>query len=134
VPAEHAGHLPPTVDRAQLDLTAGHETEEQHDGHVFARQRALRFNLSAKFLVKPLNRIRRAQRLPLGLEEDKEREQLVAAFSQTRHHSRAALSPCVFEGRESSAGRVGTGRVDDAVEVVADLGNKPRRATANPLP
>ena len=35
-------NLPPAVDSAQLDLPARHEAEEQDDGGVFARQRALR--------------------------------------------------------------------------------------------
>jgi hypothetical protein len=34
----HAARLAPVVDSAQLDLTAGHETEKQNDGRVLARQ------------------------------------------------------------------------------------------------
>jgi hypothetical protein len=47
--ADHRGDFPPAVDFAQPDLPARHKAEEQHDGRVFARQRALRFgNLGAQ--------------------------------------------------------------------------------------
>src|SRR5205823_9993136 len=59
--------------------------------------------------------------LPLRLGEAKEREQLVAAFAQARHHARAALPPCPLEGCVGGTGRVGAGSVDDTMEVVADL-------------
>jgi hypothetical protein len=40
--SEHGSDFPPAVDSAQLDLPAGHETEEQNQRRVFAWQRALR--------------------------------------------------------------------------------------------
>ena len=50
--------FPPAVDPAQLDLSACHESEEQDQGRV-----------------EPLNHVRGAGRLPLGLGETEEREE-----------------------------------------------------------
>ena len=41
-----------------------------------------------------------------------------------RHHARAAPDPRALEGGVRSAGRVSVGRVDDAVEVVANLSER----------
>src|SRR5207249_1149114 len=57
--AEHRRDLLPAVDPAQLDLPACHETEEQDQRRVLARQRALRLHASAKFLVELRNVVRR---------------------------------------------------------------------------
>src|SRR5215470_18366851 len=83
--AEHDGDLPPAVDPAQLDLPAGHEAEEQDQGRVLGRQRALRFHASAKFLVEPLNCVRRPQRLPLGSGKGKEQRLLKTGGRLIRH-------------------------------------------------
>jgi hypothetical protein len=68
--------------------------------------------------------IRGAQRLPLPLRESEEGEQFVAAFVQARHHARAPLGPRALEGNVGDAGCIDIGRVHDAVEVVADLGQR----------
>ena len=49
--------------------------------------------------------------------EAKEREELVAAFSQTRYDARTALMHCARRPRRG-AGRVGIRCVDDAMQVV----------------
>src|SRR5437667_4977492 len=127
---EHPGDFPPAVDPAQLDLPTHHEAEEQGQRCVFAGQRALRLQAPAKLLVEPLNRVRGAQRLPLPFGEGEEREQFVAAFPKAHHHAWAALGPLSLKGRVSGAGGVGISRVDDAMEVVADLGQRMFRCFA----
>src|SRR5262249_52825648 len=57
-----------------------------------------------------------------ALGESEEREQLVAALTQARHHARAASGPRALEGRVSSSRGVSTRGVHDAMEVVPDLG------------
>jgi len=121
---EHRGDFPPAVNPAQLDLPTHHEAEEQGQRRVFAGQRALRLHAPAKLLVEPLDRVRGAQRLPLRLGEGEEREQFVAAFPKTHHQAWAALGPLSLKGRVGGAGGVGISRVDDAMEVVADLGQR----------
>jgi hypothetical protein len=79
---------------------------------------------ASEFLVEPLDHVGGAEGLPLRLGEVEEREELVAAFPQARHHARAALGPVALEGCVRGTGRVVIGRVDDAVEVVADLGKR----------
>jgi hypothetical protein len=101
---------------------ARHKAEEQDKRGVFARQGALRLHAASEFSVKSLDHVCRAQRLPLRFGEREEREELVAAISQARHHARATFGPRALEGRVSSAGGISIGGVDDAVEVVADLG------------
>jgi len=120
--AEHRGDLPPAVDPAQLDLPAGHEAKEQDQCRVLGRQRALRLHAAPEFLVDPLDRIRGSQRLPLGAWEPEEREQFVTAFPQARYDARTPLAPRALEGRVCGAGGVGIRRVDDAMGVVANLG------------
>ena len=72
---------------------------------------------------KPLDTfIRGSQRLPLGAWEPEEREQFVTAFPQARYDARTPLAPRALEGRVCGAGGVGIRRVDDAMEVVANLG------------
>src|SRR5258706_4737219 len=119
--AEHRGDLPPAVNPAQLDLSARHKTEEKDQGCVFAWQRALRLHAAPEFLVEPLNHVCGAERLPLRLREAEEREKFVAAFSEARHHARAALAPRALEGAVGDTRSVSAGRVDDAMKVVADL-------------
>jgi len=82
----------------------------------------LRLHAPAKLFVEPLNRVRGSQRLPLGLGEAEEREEFVTAFPQARHHARAALTPLPLERRIREARGVGAVSVNDAMEVVADLG------------
>src|SRR5262245_56171350 len=77
---EDGGDLPPAVDPAQPDLPARHETEEQYDGGVFTRERALRLHPAAEFFVEPLDDVCGAQRLPLPFREPEEGEQFVAAL------------------------------------------------------
>src|SRR6267142_3009803 len=120
--AQHRRDSPPAVDPAQLDLAARHKAEEQDERGVFARQGALRLHAASEFSVKSLDRVCRAQRLPLHFGEGEEREELVAAFPQARHHARATFGPRALKRRVSSAGSVSISGVDDAVEVVADLG------------
>jgi hypothetical protein len=96
---QHRADLLPTVDLAQPDLPARHEAEEQDWCRVFGGQRAVRLRFG----------------------EAKEREELVAAFSQARYDARTALVPCALEGRVGDAGGVGIRRVDDAMEVVTDV-------------
>src|SRR5439155_11359114 len=111
-------------DPAQLDLPTRYEAEEQDDGGVFTRERALRLHPAAEFFVEPLDDVCGAQRLPLPLREPEEGEQFVAALAQARHHARAALGPRALEGRIREARRVGVRPVDDTVEVVPDLGQR----------
>src|SRR5437762_219405 len=113
--AEHGGDLLPAVDPAQPDPPAGHEAEEQDHRRVLGGQRALRFHASAKFLMEPLNRVGGSQRLPLLFREPEERQELLAAFPQARHHTRAALAPGALEERVGSASRLSIGRVDDSM-------------------
>src|SRR6185436_2576019 len=88
---------------------------------LLARQRALGFDASAKFLVEPLNHVCGAERLPLRLGEAEERDKFVAAFSEARHHTRAALAPRALEGAVGDTRSVSAGRVGDAMKGVADL-------------
>src|SRR5260370_35302733 len=118
--AYHRGDLPPAVDPAQLDLPARHEAEEQDDGGVFTRERALRLYPAAEFFVKPLDDVCGAQRLPLRFREPEEGEQFVAAFAQARHHARAPLTPPPLEGRILHARGVATHRSHDRVDVAPD--------------
>src|SRR5260370_8361031 len=122
--AYHRGDLPPAVDAAQPDLAGGHEAEEQDGGGVFTRERALRLYPAAEFLVEPLDDVCGAQRLPLRFREPEEGEQFVAALAQARHDARAPLTPRPLEGRVRDARGVGARSVDDAVEVVPDLGQR----------
>src|SRR5439155_16332750 len=108
-------------DPAQLDLAACHETEEQDHRRVLGWQRTLRLHAAPEFFVEPLDHVRRAQCLPLRLGEAEEREELLATFPQARHHARAAFTPRPLKGRIRDASSVGAGRVDDTMEVVADL-------------
>src|SRR5258708_7396755 len=85
VPAYHRGDLPPAVDPAQLDLPARYEAEEQDDGGVLTRERALRLYPAAIFFVESLDDVCGAQRLPLPLRESEEGEEFVAAFPQAGH-------------------------------------------------
>src|SRR5207245_3764240 len=89
---KYRGDLPPAVDPAQLDLPAGHETEEQDDRGFFAWQRALRLHTAAKLFVKTFDHVRRPERLPLPLGKSEEREELVAALAEARHESGRRLS------------------------------------------
>jgi len=84
----------------------------------------LRFDAASELLVEALNRVGRSQRLPLGLGEGEEREQLVAALAQTGHDAWAALGPRTLESRVGDTRGVATGCVDDTVEVVTDLGQR----------
>ena len=102
---QHRRDFPPAVDPAQLDLPARHKAEEQDERGVFARQGALRLHAASEFSVKSLDHVCRAQRLPLLFGEGEEREELVAAFPQARHHARTTFDPRALERRVSSAGR-----------------------------
>src|SRR5260370_7121778 len=57
------------VQLAQLDLPGRHQAEEQDQGAVLARQRALGLHPPAEFAVEPLYHVGRAARLPLLLPE-----------------------------------------------------------------
>src|SRR2546430_2655027 len=131
--AEYRGDSPPTIDPAQLDLPTRYEAEEQDDGGVFAGQRALCLHAPAEFLVEPLDDVRALQCFPLRFGEGEEREKLVTGFPQAGHDARAALGPRTFEGCVRGAGHVSIGRVDDAVEVVTDLGQHMLRALRSRL-
>src|SRR5437879_6519905 len=74
--------------------------------------------------MEPLNRVGGSQCLPLLFREPEERQELLAAFPQARHHTRGALGPGALEERVGSASRLSIGRVDDSMEVVADLGKR----------
>jgi len=67
----------PAVDLPQLDLPARYEAEEQYDGGVFTRERAMRLYPAAKFFVEPLDDVCGAQRLPLRFREAEEGEQFL---------------------------------------------------------
>jgi len=105
--AEHGGDLPPAVDSAQLYLPARYETEEQDQRGVFVWQRALCFHTPPKFLMEPFDHVRASQCLPLCLREGEEL---------------ATLAPCAFEARVGGTSGIGIRSVNDAMEVVADLG------------
>jgi hypothetical protein len=45
---DHGGDFLPAIDSAQLDLAAGHEAEEEDEGSVCDRQRALGLHAAAK--------------------------------------------------------------------------------------
>src|SRR5439155_2680375 len=90
-------------------MPAGHEAEEQDHRRVLGGQRALRFHASAKFLMEPLNRVGGSQCLPLLFREPEERQELLAAFPQARHHTRAALALGQAVGRPPAGiGRLGS--------------------------
>src|SRR5207237_1988723 len=56
--------------------------------------------------------------------------ELVAAFSQTRYDARTALVPRALEGGVGGAGRIGVGRVHDAMEVVTAVRQRVLRRLA----
>ena len=76
---------------------------------------------SAKFFVKPLDRVPGPERLPLRLGEGEEREQLVAVFSKTSHDARATVGPRSLERHVRAPRGVDTGCIRDAMNVIADL-------------
>jgi len=78
------------------------------------------FTRRPKLPVEPFYHVRGSKRLPLHSGEAEKREDFVAAFPQTRHDARALRGPRTFEGGVRRPGRVGAGRVDDSMEVVAD--------------
>jgi hypothetical protein len=85
----------------------------------------MRLHASSELLVEPLNRVRGS-----SFGEAKEREEIVAAFSQTRYDARTARGPCALEGRVGGAGGVGIRRVDEAMEVVTDFRQRVLRRLA----
>jgi len=88
------------------------------------------FHAAAELFVEPLDGIGRSQRLPLRLWEAEECQELLAAFAQARYDARTPLAPRALEGRVCGARGVDIRRVDDAVEVVADLGQRVLRRFA----
>src|SRR2546425_3988071 len=82
--------------------------------------RSLRLHAAAELFVQPFDHVCRALRLPLRLGKSGKRQELVAALAQARHDAGAGLGPRALEGGGRATGRVGTGRVDDSMEVVAD--------------
>ena len=59
-------------------MPARYEAEEQDDGGVLTRERALRLYPAAEFFVEPLDDVCGAQRLPLRFRKPEEGEQFVA--------------------------------------------------------
>src|SRR5207245_1347403 len=122
-PPELAQPLPERVEQGR-SIGRGRHTKKTYPRHLsrlLGGQRALGLHAPSELLVEPLNRVRGSYRFPLRFGVAKEREELVAAFSQTRYDARTALVPCALEGRVGGAGGVGIRRVDDAMEVVTDF-------------
>ena len=105
--AEHSADSLPAVDSPQLDLPTHDKAEEQDDGGLFTRERALRLHAAAKFLVEPLNHVRATERLPLRFRKPEEREELIAAFMETGHDARAAFGPRALEAVVGNACGIG---------------------------
>src|SRR2546425_12373801 len=82
--------------------------------------RSLRLHAAAELFVQPFDHVWRALRLPLRLGKSGKRQELVAALAQARHDAGAGLGPRALEGAVRATGPVGTGRVDGALEGVAD--------------
>ena len=55
------------VDLPQLDLSAGHEAEEQDQRRVLGRERALSLHAPPEFLVEALDDVGSAQRYSIAL-------------------------------------------------------------------
>ena len=73
----------PSVDLAHRDLSRGEQRPEQHRRGLRRRQDGLRLDPSLELFVQALDRVRRANRLPLAFREAREGEELVAGFLQT---------------------------------------------------
>src|SRR5712691_4311381 len=120
--ADHRREFRVAVDLTQPDLPRGHETEEQADGGVLGRQRALRLDPAPKLLIQALDGVRGPQRLPLRLGEAEKGEQLVAALREAPRDPRTARAPLARTGGVGGPGALATGSVDDTMEVLAELG------------
>src|SRR5713226_5744127 len=120
--ADHRREFRVAVDLAQPDLPRRHETEEQADGGVLGRQRPLSLDPPTKLFVQAFNGVRGPQRLPLRFGEAEKGEQLVAALGETPRDPRTARAPLARTGGVGGPGALAIGGVDDAMEVLAELG------------
>src|SRR5713226_5713597 len=122
--ADHRREFRVAVDLAQPDLPRRHETEEQADGGVLGRQRPLSLDPPTELFVEAFNGVRGPQRLPLRLGEAEKGEQLVAALGETPRDPRTARAPLARTGGVGGPGALATGGVDEAMEVLAELGER----------
>src|SRR5712691_517398 len=122
--ADHRREFRVAVDLAQPNLPRRHENEKQADGGVLGRQRPLSLDPPTKLLVHAFNGVRGPQRLPLRLGEAEKGEQLVAALRETPRDPRTARAPLARTGGGGGPGALATGGVDDAMEVLAELGER----------
>src|SRR5713226_7352401 len=122
--ADGGRELRVAVDLPQPDLPRRHQAEEQADRGLLGRQRALRLDPPSKLLVQALDGVRRPQRLPLRPGEAKEGEQLLAALREAPRDPRTALAPFALEVSVRDARPLPTGGIDDAMEVLAELGER----------
>ena len=65
--SQHRWDLAPAIETAQPDLSADHETEEQHERGVLGGQRALGLHPPPELFIQPLDAVGGAERLPLRL-------------------------------------------------------------------
>jgi hypothetical protein len=56
---DDGSELPPPVNFAESDLTTRHETEQQDDGRILGRQRALSFHPTLKLAMQTLDHVNR---------------------------------------------------------------------------
>jgi hypothetical protein len=81
-------------------MTAAQQTKEQQEDGLLPRQARLGFGPASKLPVDPLERIRRAQRLPLQLRKAEKGEEIIAGLVQAFHDGWTAQAPLL---RESGA-------------------------------
>jgi len=70
----------PADQPAQLNLSATQQSEQEEQDRLLVRERSLGLGSPPKLLVDPLQRVGRAQGLPLGNREGSKSEQFVASF------------------------------------------------------
>src|SRR5947199_3873116 len=119
--ADDVRHVLKADDAAKHDLPASKKTEEEQEHRVLARQRSLSLGAPAEFPVDPLERVGRAQRLPLRGRVTQEREEIVTRLLEAREHRLAAKRPLAGEHGTSFLDGLATLAVDHPPVVLGEL-------------
>src|SRR6266542_4229600 len=119
--ADNTRHVLKADDAAKDDLPAAQETEEEQEHRVLTRQRSLGLRSPAELLVDPLERVGRAQRLPLRGRVTQEREELVTGLVEARDHGLAAKLPLPHESDAGLLHRRAILTVDHPPVVLGEL-------------
>ena len=107
--------LLPAIDPSHPNLLAHQQPKHQQLRRLGGGERTLDLYQPPELRVEPLDRVRGPQRLPLGLREAVEGQQLVSGFLQALHHLRRPGGPL---GEESTGHLLGCRErlgIDDSV-------------------